>query len=186
MKTLFAFTLILFNTALQAQEIKNFTLMDTKNGKDVSLTNYNSSKAVVIIFTSHECPFDNYYKDRIKNLIQTYTGKVQFLLVNSNTEDQESVAQMAIHYTDLPVPYLADKDQVVMSMLGPKKTPEVFLLSSAGATFSVKYSGAMDDNPQAAKDVHQNFLKDALEKVLAGQNVTVATQRATGCTIRKK
>jgi len=186
MKTMFTLTLLLLSAAMQAQEIKNFTLIDTKDGKEVSLSNYNSSKAVVIIFTSHECPFDNYYKDRIKNLTQAYAGKVQFLLVNSNTEDQESAAQMAIHYTDLSIPYLADKDQLVMSLFGAKKTPEVFLLSSASGKFTLHYNGAIDDNPQAAKDVHQNFLKDAIDKVVAGQKVDVVTQRATGCTIRKK
>jgi hypothetical protein len=141
---------------------------------------------VVIVFTSHECPFDNYYKERIKELIQAYAGKVQFLLVNSTVEEQESAEQMAIHYTDLQAPYLADKDQVVMGNLGAKKTPEAFLLATAGGKFIVAYSGAIDDNPQAANDVRQNFLKDAIEKILSGQNVETPMQRATGCTIRKK
>ena len=154
--------------------------------KKISLSNYHSAKAVVVVFTSHECPFDNYYKDRIKELIQAYAGKVQFLLINSNTEEQESAEQMAIHYTDLQVPYLADKDQAVMTNLGAKKTPEVFVITSSGGKFTVAYSGAIDDNPQSAKDARQYFLKDAIEKVLAGQKIEVPTQRATGCTIRKK
>lgn len=186
MKPFLAFIFVIMTTALQAQEVKNFALTNTKDGKEVSLSNYTSSKAVVIVFTSHECPFDNYYKERIKELIQAYAGKVQFLLVNSNMEEQESAEQMAIHYTDLHVPYLADKDQVVMGNLGAKKTPEAFLLTTAGGAFMVSYSGAIDDNPQAANDVRQNFLKDAIEKVLSGQKVVTPMQRATGCTIRKK
>lgn len=186
MKSILAIILIIVSANLQAQEVKNFTLINTKDGKDVSLSNYTSSKAVVIVFTSHECPFDNYYKDRIKELIQAYAGKAQFLLINSNSEEQESAEQMAIHYTDLQVPYLADKDQLVIGSLGAKKTPEAFVLTPAGGKFIIAYSGAIDDNPQSAKDARQYFLKDALDKVLSGQKIDVPAQRATGCTVRKK
>ena len=186
MKTIFTVLLVIICASMQAQEVKNFTLLNTKNGKSVSLCNYASSSAIVIIFTSHECPFDDYYKDRVKDFIRTYSGKVQFLLINSNTEVEERVEQMAIHYTDLSVPYLADKEQVVMTNLGAKKTPERFLITSSGGKFMVSYSGAIDDNPQASQNVRNFFLKDAIENILTGQKVATATQRTTGCTIRKK
>ncbi len=185
MKTLLVFVIVILSATVQAQEVKNFTLLNTRDGKEVSLSDYASSKAIVIIFTSHECPFDNYYKDRIKELIRNYAGRAQFLLINSNTEEQESAEQMAIHYTDLTVPYLADKKQVVMTNFNAKKTPEAFVITASGGKFNISYQGAIDDNPQAAKDVRQFFLKDAIDKVLSGQKVEMPTQRATGCTIRK-
>jgi peroxiredoxin len=166
--------------------VPDFKLPNVRDGKVVSLSSYSSSKAVVIIFTSHECPFDNYYKDRIKDLINAYNGKLQFLLVNSNLETQENPEQMSIHYTDLAIPYLADKDQAVMESLGAKKTPEVFVLTNNGGKFSVAYSGAIDDNPQSSKDVRNYFLKNAIENVLAGSKPSSSNERAMGCTIRKK
>jgi hypothetical protein len=93
---------------------------------------------------------------------------------------------MAIHYGDLTAPYLADKDQDVMEALGAKKSPEVFLLASNSGKFTVAYSGAIDDNAQVAQDVKQTFLKDAIGNLLAGQKTAPTTQRATGCTIRRK
>jgi peroxiredoxin len=186
MKILSAFIILIISYSANAQEVKNFTLKNVKDGKEISLNDYHSGKAVVVVFTSHECPFDSYYKERLKGLIQVYAGKVQFLLINSNVEDQESAEQMAIHYTDLQVPYLADKDQAVMTNLGAKKTPEAFVITSSGGKFTIAYSGAIDDNPQTAKDARQSFLKDAIEKVLSGQKIEVPTQRATGCAIRKK
>jgi len=186
MKSILAFIIIIVSTNLQAQDVKSFTLLNAKDGKEVSLSNYSASKAVVIVFTSHECPFDNYYKDRIKELIQAYAGRVQFLLINSNIGEEESAEQMAIHYTDLQAPYLADKDQSVLNSIGAKKTPEVFVMTSSSGKFTIAYNGAIDDNPQSAKDARQYFLKDAIEKVLAGQKIDVSTQRATGCTVRKK
>lgn len=186
MKTLFTIPILIMCFAAPAQEVKNFTLPNAKDGKVVSLSNYSSAKAIVIVFTSHECPFDNYYKDRLKELITTYSGRVQFLLINSNAEPQESAEQMAIHYTDLSTPYLADKDQLIMNSLGAKKTPEVFLITPSAGKFIISYSGAIDDNPQVSQAVRQPFLKEAIEKALSNQKIEVPTQRTTGCTIRKK
>jgi peroxiredoxin len=186
MKSVLIFLFLIASVVVQAQEVKNFTLKNVKDGKDVSLTNFSSAKAVSIIFTTHECPFDNYYKDRLKELINNYAGRVQFLLINSNVELQESAEQMAIHYTDLSAPYLADKDQLVMTSLGARKTPEVFLISPAGGKFMISYTGAIDDNPQVSQAAKQTFLKDAIEKLLSNQKIETPVQRATGCAIRKK
>lgn len=186
MKKLLLPALFLLCIASFAQEIKNFTLTNVKDGKEISLSNYASSTGVVVVFTSHECPFDNYYKDRLKDLVNTYSGKIPFIFINSNQESTESLEQMAIHYGDLNVPYLADKDQTAMEAFGARRSPEVFLLSAARGKFTVAYSGAIDDNPQVAKDVEENFLKDAIAKLLAGQKTEPAVQRAVGCTIRRK
>lgn len=176
---------VVFSSNAQT-EIKDFSLTNVKDGKQVSLSNYKSSTAIAVIFTSHECPFDNYYKDRLKELVNTYSGKIQFLFINSNQEVEENVAQMAIHYSDLPIPYLADKDQKAMDAFGARKSPEAFLLATVNGKFNIVYSGAIDDNPQAATDVNQHFLKSAIDKLLAGQKVDTPMQRAAGCTIRRK
>lgn len=186
MKKLMFLILFLSANCLIAQEIKDFSLTNTKDGKVVALSGFGSATGIAIVFTSHECPFDNYYKERLKDLVTLYTGKIQFVLINSNQESQESVDQMAIHYKDINVPYLADKDQMAMEALGARKSTEVFLISKAGGKLNLVYSGAIDDNPQVAKDVKQTFLRDAIEKLLAGQKIEVANQRASGCTIRRK
>jgi peroxiredoxin len=179
--------LITVSLHLQAQtSVQNFELTNVMDGKTISLDHYTSDAGVVIVFTSNECPFDNYYKDRIKEMISAYSGKVQFLLVNSYIESEESQEKMAIHYTDLNVPYLSDKDQLVMNALGAKKSPEVFLLKNSGGKFAIVYSGAIDDNPQIAKDVNQKFLKEAVDKILAGKKIEITNNRAVGCSIRKK
>lgn len=181
------FALLFISVGLNAQSpITSFTLTNVVDGKTISLDQYASSTGVLVLFTSNECPFDNYYKDRVKELINSYAGKVQFLLVNSYTEPDESTEKMAIHYTDLNVPYLADKDQVAMNALGARKSPEAFLLKSSGRKFTAVYSGAIDDNPQVPKDVSQKFLKDAIDKLLAGQQIDVANNRAVGCSMRRK
>jgi len=73
-----------------------------------------------------------------------------------------------------------------MEAFGARKSPEVFLLTTVNGKFNIVYSGAIDDNPQAASDVNQHFVKDAIDKLIAGKKIDVAMQRAIGCTIRKK
>ncbi len=168
--------------------VQNFTLTNVADGTTISLNSYPACSGLAIIFTSNVCPFDNYYFDRIKNLINSYPEKIQFLLINSFQEPEESADKMKTAYShwNLPVPYLSDKEHVAMDCLGAKKSPEVFLLSGASGKYKVIYSGAIDDNPQSAPAVTVQYLKSAIDKLLAGQKNDVATVRAVGCTIRRK
>jgi peroxiredoxin len=177
------FILLLAATSAQAQQIQNFSLPNVNDGATVELNQFTSTSGIVVVFTSNECPYDNYYKDRLKKLIEQYKGKIQFVLINSSNDAEESTEKMAIHYTDLGIPYLADKEQKAVENFGARKSPEVFLVSPQ---LNVIYSGAIDDNPQVATDTKQNYLKDAIDKFLAGQKIEVTNNRVLGCTIKKK
>jgi peroxiredoxin len=183
----FVFLFVMISSTALAQTIQNFTLTNAVDGKEVSLESYAASPGVVIIFTSNTCPYDGYYLNRIRTLATQYTSKIPVLLVNSSTEATESVDQMK-NYADqckLPVPYLADKDQKLLSSLNPRKSPEGFLLQKSGTDFKVVYRGAIDDNAQSEKEVKVSYLKDAIVKLLAGQKIEVADMRPVGCSIKK-
>ena len=175
--------------ALSAQTpVADFKLPNVVDGETVSLSSYPTCSALAIVFTSNACPYDGYYTARIKDLIDTYQGKIQFILINSFQEPEESADKMKTAYSrwTLPVPYLADKDQTVMNSLGAKKSPEVFLLKSANGKYELVYSGAIDDNPQMASAVTRQYLKAAIDKTLAGQSPEAPVVRPTGCSIRRK
>lgn len=183
-KLLFLFVLI--SSASFAQTVQNFTLTNATDGKEVSLDSYASSPGVVIIFTTNNCPYDGYYLNRIRSLAQ-FNSKIPVLLVNSSKEENESVDHMK-NYAEqckLPVPYLADKDQKLLSSLNPRKSPEGFLLQKSGNDYNVVYRGAIDDNAQSEKEVKVSYLKDAITKLLAGQKIEVADVRPVGCSIKK-
>ncbi len=167
--------------------LNDIKLTDVTTNGLVSVSDFSAKKGIAIIFTSNECAFDNYYFDRIKSLNQKYSSTIQFLLVNSNQGDDDSIEKMIINYAKrkLDIPYLADKDQKLLTILDAKKTPESFLLIPTGEKLSVFYAGAIDDNPQVANDVKENYLKDNIERLLKGQPAK-ESERAAGCTIRKK
>lgn len=186
-KSLLAF-LTCLSISLSAQTpIQNFTLLNVADSKTVSLDSYPTCSGLVVLFTGNNCPYDAYYTARVKSLVAAYQGKIQFVLVNSYVEPEESIDKMKEKYNawGLSIPYLADKDQLAMENLGAKKSPEAFLLRNTGGKYFLSYAGAIDDNPQVAQDAKQNYLKNAIDKLLAGQSPDPGV-RTAGCTIRKK
>src|SRR6187402_52322 len=139
MKKLIAVLLIGFSffAAMAQTTIQNFSLVNVADSKIVSLDSYPTCSGMVVLFTGNNCPYDAYYTARLKSLITSYQGKIQFVLINSYIEPEESIDKMKEKYNawELSVPYLADKDQVVMESLGARKSPEAFLLKNAGGKY---------------------------------------------------
>lgn len=189
MKTMIHISVLcLFSQLSFAQQATNFTLKDVRTGNDVSLNQFSSNKAVVIIFTSNECPFDKEYRERIRMTTESFRGSAAFLLINSHSEAEESEARMAeaIAQWNINAPYLSDKQQAVMTAFDARRSPEVFVLKPSGVKFQVVYKGAVDDNPQSAQAVTSTYLKDAIEHLVSGKPLTTAITRAAGCSIRRK
>ncbi|HMJ70055.1 MAG TPA: redoxin domain-containing protein [Cyclobacteriaceae bacterium] len=183
----FILILSLLSSSVFAQSIATQPLINVATDQSVVLEDFRAAKAVVVIFTSNVCAYDGYYADRLKALFGAYSSNVQFLLVNSYQEAEETPDKMKSKY-DLAafgVPYLADKDQVWMKTLGARKTPEVFVLDPS-AEFKVVYNGAIDDNPQLANAVKERYLNKALDNLIAGKSQNLANVRAVGCSIRLK
>lgn len=182
MKFLLFSLMSLLSVKIVAQ-VSPFTLTDVVNGKPVSLSDYNNSKGLVIIFISNTCPFDQYYESRIKALSDV---GLPVLLVNadqSQAENEQAMKASAIA-AGWPFPYLADKQQALAQNLGATKTPEAFLLRRDGENFTIVYSGVIDDNPQVATDVGNAYLNDAVEALLAGRPIKTAQTRPIGCSLR--
>ena len=188
MKNILLALLLIFSHAVTAQSpIQNFILVNVLDGTTVSLDSYTTA-GVAIIFKSNACAYDGYYIERIKNMKLAYQGRIQFLLINSFQEGEESNDKMKAAYANwsLDIPYLSDKDQIALNSLGAKKSPEVFLLKRVNGKYTAVYSGAIDDNPQMATAVTHAYLKIAIDNLLAGQKIEVPAVRAVGCSIRKK
>jgi hypothetical protein len=167
--------------------VKDFSALNVVDDKTVSLSQFNNAAGVVIIFRGNECPFDGYYSQRIGELVKEYGNKIPFMLVNPYLEPPEGADKMKMYATvwGLGIPYLADKDQIIMEALGARKTPEAFVLKNTGEKFIIAYGGAIDDNPQLPAGVKQRHLQTAIEALLNGQS-QISAVRSTGCTIRKK
>ncbi len=170
--------------------VEDFQLHDTRSGKDITLSEYNDQKAIVVIFTSSDCAFSLKYQERINELYQTYEQQsVAFVAVNSNDStlnigDAPKKMRVQAPYR---FPYLKDGSQQVAEQFGASRNPEVFVLTPVDdGKFRVVYQGQIDDNPLDASLVEHHYLKDAIEAVQAGSLPKVSSTEPAGCNIKWK
>lgn len=173
--------------AVNAQTVQNFELVNVVNNQKISLSTYPSCQGIALIFTSNTCPYDDYYRKRIAEIAAAYGDRVPLLLINSHTEPEESREKMAVKagQLNLAIPYLADKEQTLMTMLNVRKSPEAILLKNQNGKFSIVYRGAIDDNAQVEADVHHHYLRDAIDIMLTNQQIATPQVRPVGCNLKK-
>ena len=78
--------------------------------------------------------------------------------------------------------YLYDEDQSVLEAYGAERTPEVFLFDRDRR---LVYHGAIDDSREE-EGVTQEYLRDAIDAVLAGDSPAVDDTPAVGCSVKRK
>ncbi len=78
--------------------------------------------------------------------------------------------------------YVVDENSVLADAFGAKRTPECYLFNSEG---KLVYHGAIDDNPTDESAVNRKHLKDAMDQLLKGEEISVKTSRSVGCGIKR-
>jgi len=166
----------------------DFSLKSTAD-KFVSLSDYTEAEGYVVIFTCNTCPYAVLYEDRIQELHEKYAD-AGFPVIAINPNDPEvkagdSFAKMKERVSDkgFDFPYLFDAGQAVFPQYGATKTPHVFVLDKE---MTVKYIGAIDDNPQDASGVSTKYVEAAIASIKMGKDPSPATTKAIGCGIKVK
>lgn len=172
-----------------SQQVKDFTLKDVVSGNTFSLSQHQSAKAVVLLFTNNSCPFSTLYESRIMDMAKQYqTRNFKFVLVNPNadTAEGETTADMIKKSNTAMegLPYLADGDQSLARAFGIAKIPEVVVIVHGPGGFKVAYQGAIDNNPQLPHSVTKSYLEDALKSVGDNKSPDPASTRSVGCNLK--
>jgi peroxiredoxin len=166
----------------------------TSTGQTVRLSDY-QGKVVVLEWTNHECPFvvKHYSTGNMQKLQQEAKAKgvVWFSVVSSApgqpgfvTADQAN--RVVKEQKATPTAVLLDPDGTLGKMYGARTTPHMFVIDKSG---QLQYMGAIDDAPSLAnQDVTKanNYVRTALEQVMAGQKVSTNTTQPYGCSVKYK
>jgi peroxiredoxin len=167
----------------------DFTLPAT-DGKQYHLSEaFNNAKAVAVVFTCNHCPYAIAWEDRINAIARDYAPKgVRLFAINANnatTHPADSFENMVKHADEkhFVFPYLHDESQSVARAYGAERTPECFIF---GATKTLLYHGAPDDNYDNPQAIKQHYVREALDAILAGKTPAVAETKAVGCSIKWK
>lgn len=194
------FVLVICFVAFFAGNKPNYEIGDSvadfklKNvdGKMVSLSDYHSSKGVIVIFDCNTCPYSKAYNERIIALNKKY-APLGFPVITINPNNAEvspgdsyermiSLAKEK-HYT---FPYLFDPTQQTTKAFGASNTPHVFVLQKDEDAFKVVYTGAIDNNVRDAGVADKKYVEEAVDALLAGKTISTSKTKAIGCGIKWK
>ncbi|MBZ5563238.1 MAG: redoxin family protein [Acidobacteriia bacterium] len=166
------------------------------DGKNHRLSDYAAAKVLVIVFTCNHCPTAQLYENRIKALAADYRDR-GVALVAIQPNNPKAVRLDELGYTDLSdsfeemktrasyrhfnFPYLYDGEtQSVARAYGPVATPHVFIFDQE---HKLRYEGRVDDSPRENL-VKRRDAREAIDALLAGKPVEVASTPAVGCSTK--
>ncbi len=164
-------------------KIDGFKLTDYV-GKEWTMQDFPSKKAIVFAFVGTQCPLAKLYTAKLVDLERRYRDRgVAFVAIDSNVQD--SLSEMASHARKFTMEFafLKDPSQELADRVGATRTPEVCVVDGEN---SIRYRGRIDDQFGIGytKDKStKNELVDALEAILAGREVATPSVAASGCLI---
>ena len=162
----------------------SFTDIHGQSGK---LSDFKSSKALVIACTSTSCPLTKKYAPSLARLESEFAAKgVEFLFVNPTASDSLNSIKSVVKDNGFTGRYVHDRDGKLAAALGAQTTTEVFVLDAAR---TLMFRGAVDDQYGLGYSLdtpRHNYLKDALTAVLSGKAPQFAATTAPGCALEVK
>lgn len=161
--------------------------MKDVSGKEVSLNEVKQNNGLLVMFSCNTCPYVIRNQQRTVDVSNYAISKeIGVILINSNEgqrRDDDSFEAMKDYakHQNYKWPYVLDKNSVMADAFDAKRTPECFLFNSEG---KLVYHGAIDNNPsgQAGDRAH---LKEAINEMVSGKDVSIKTSRSVGCSIKR-
>lgn len=157
------------------------------SGKDITLKDAKKKNGLLVMFSCNTCPYVIKNQKRT-NEISAYALKndVGVVLVNSNEaqrsgDDSFTAMQQYAQSQGYKWYYTVDQNSTLADAFGANRTPETFLFNKDG---KLVYHGAIDDKPgESVGD--RAHLKEAINEMVAGKDVSVKTSRSVGCSIKR-
>ena len=160
------------------------------NGKTIKLSDY-KGKIVVIESYNSDCPFcHNQYKTgATQDLQKELTAKnVVWLMVDSVNPKNFSYRtpeQARAEWTAEKInatAWIDDSSGDIGHLYDMKTTPHTFVIDASG---TLVYDGAMDNMPDPVHDPRtaRNYVKEAVEDLLAGKPIEVSQTKPYGCAV---
>ena len=172
-----------------------FTAVDTR-GASHSLEAYRG-KWVVLEWFNHECPYVRKHYTSVggqpgntQAMHRDYAKKVVWLSVVSSGPGKQgfTTAAEADALTKekgaAPTAVIRDTAGTLGRLYAARNTPQYAIIDPQGV---LRYSGAIDDKPTARlKDIESatNYVRAALDAVLAGKPVAVTQTQPYGCDVK--
>ena len=166
----------------------DFHLPSVDEGRMVSLSDFASDHALLVMFICRHCPYVLHVKPELARLAADYKEKrVGIIGISSNDAQHypdDAPEKLVELSRDLGVPVLYDESQTVAKTYRAACTPDFFLFDNER---KLVYRGQLDDSrPSNNKPLTGRDLRSALDAVLAGKPVAAEQRASIGCNIKWK
>ncbi len=166
----------------------SFTLPDVVSGKSVSLEDFASKKALLVMFICRHCPYVKHIEVELAKLGRDYKDKnLGIIAISSNdaasypADAPESLSQWA-QAMGFEFALCYDESQKVAHSYTAACTPDLFVFDSAR---KLAYRGQLDDSrPSTNVPVTGADLRAALDALLSDQAVPAEQKPSVGCNIK--
>lgn len=158
------------------------------SGKELSLQEAKQANGLLVMFTCNTCPYVISNQSRTNEVCKyAQSGKVGVVLLNANEGDRKgnnSFAEMQSYAKSQGYrwAYAVDENSVLANAFGASRTPECYLFDKSG---KLVYHGAIDDSPGDPGQVKRRHLKEAIDEMMQGREVSTKETRSVGCSINR-
>ena len=161
------------------------------DGETHALADFTDHEAVLVVFTCNHCPYAKAKFDPLNELAAEYDD-LAVVGINANDSDEypddsfEKMVELVEDGTIAYDAYLRDESQDVARAYGAVCTPDPFLLENDGGEFRLAYHGRIDDamSPDAEPTTFE--MRNVVEDLLAGRELTDEFRPSRGCNIKWK
>ena len=158
------------------------------SGQEITIKSAMKDNGLLVMFSCNTCPVVVKNQSRAKEICQYSLSKnLGVVVLNSNEANrsgEESLEAMKNYAKRQAYGwyYAVDKNSELADAFGANRTPECFLFDKNG---KLVYHGAIDDNPTEPGDVSRKHLKEAIDEMTSGKDVSVKETRSVGCNIKR-
>lgn len=159
------------------------------SGAEISIKEVKKENGVLVMFSCNTCPYVIKNQERtIEAAKYAQQHNVGFIILNSNEgqrDDADSYEAMKTYAKEQGYQwhYAIDKNNELADAFGANRTPECFLFNKE---LKLVYHGAIDDNPGDEGNVKRRHIKEAINELAAGKEVSYKESRSVGCSIKRK
>lgn len=137
-----------------------------------------AKKPILLHFFNPECPCSKFNTTHLRELAQSYGSNIEIVAIVQAETAQEAAEGYA--KTGLNFPFIFDQNGAIADSCGVYSTPQAVLLNSQHKIF---YRGNYNTT-RYCTDPRTEFVRIALDSVLAGKSVPLFSAKATtayGC-----
>jgi thiol-disulfide isomerase/thioredoxin len=167
-----------------------FELLDTVSGRLLSLSELKGNRATLVMFICNHCPYVLHINEELVRIAKDYQPKgISIIAISSNDvenypQDSPELMKKMAEKTGYTFPYLYDETQDTARAYDATCTPDLFLFDKE---LKCVYRGQLDNSrPNSSIPVSGKDLRNALEALLSGKEISDEQIPSIGCNIKWK